>query len=209
VSGHLVECPACEGAGRILLASAASTRPGNQPWELCNRCHGTGETSEDEVPPQPAVPGTTSGDSREASRSYFRKESLKKALMGSAAAVSLGALAGTLGYGQEHWQFWVIAAPFGCAVAFAFPADRPIGMHDVWMCAAGIFSASVVGLMLSAAFPPPEIELTREFCEDAIKRGSEFESRDLWVRDAQRLCRGVIYPSPWYEGLGKRLTGTP
>jgi hypothetical protein len=209
VSGHIVECLACEGSGRILLAGAAITRPENQAWKLCSRCRGTGETNEKEVPTQPAVPATNLGGSRQASRSYFRKEYLKKALMASAAAVALGALAGRLGYGEEHWQFWVIAAPFSCAVAFAFPADRPMGMHDVWMCAAGIFSASIVALMLSAAFPPPEIALTREFCEDAIKRGSEFESRDLWVRDAQRLCRGVFYPSPWYEGFANRLIGQP
>jgi len=209
VSGHILECPACEGSGRILLAGSAITRPGNQPWELCNRCHGTGENNDEDVPTQPAVPATTLDDSRQASRSSFRREYLKKALMGTGAALALGALAGTLGYGQEDWQFWVLFVPLGCAVAFAFPADRPMGMHDVWMCAAGIFSASVVALMLWAAFPPPEIPLTREFCEDAIKRGSEFESRDRRVRDSQRLCRGVFYPSPWYEGLADRLIGRP
>ena len=209
MSGHILECPACEGSGRILPAGSAITRPGSQPWELCNRCHGTGENNDEDVTTQPAVPATTLDDSRPASRSSFRREYLKKALMGTGAALALGALAGTLGYGQEDWQFWVLFVPLGCAVAFAFPADRPMGMHDVWMCAAGIFSASIVALMLSAAFPPPEIALTREFCEDAIKRGSEFESRDLWVRDAQRLCRGVFYPSPWYEGFANRLIGQP
>ena len=207
MSGHIVKCPACEGSGRILLAGAALTSSAGQAWELCDLCHGTGETSEEDVPTQPAVPATTLDDSRQASRSSFRKEYLKKALMGTGAAVAVGALAGTLGYGQEDWQFWVLFVPLGFAAAFAFPAQRPVGMHEVWMCVAGVFSASVVALMLWAAFPPPEIPLTQEFCEDAIKRGSEFESRDPRVRDSQRLCRGVFYPSPWYEGLANRLIG--
>ena len=117
----------------------------------------------------------------------------------------MGVLAGSLDYGQEDWQFWVVFLPVGCAVAFALPGDRPMGMHDVWMCVAGIVSGSVVALMLSAAFPPPEIPMTREFCEDAITRGSEFESRNARVRDSQRLCRGIIYQSPgWNERSGDR-----
>ena len=183
--------------------------PGKSARELCNRCHGTGETNEEEVPTQPVVAATRSGKSRQAARSRFRKDYLKKALVGSGAAVAIGALEGSLGYGQEHWQFWVIFLPLGCAVAFALPGDRPVVLQDVWMCAAGIFSASLVALMLSAAFPPPEIALTQEFCEDAIKRGGEFESRDPRVRDNQRLCRGIFSPSRWYEGLAERLIGTP